>query len=819
MASNQNTHNVNTKTYNSGSIHINGSQMARARQKPATDLTVGQQVAQNMQSNPRMIAVPTHHPLQQTAASSQLQQHIIPAQLNSYTTHLRSQPPPPPPPFTMMAGAAGGVVTNSAAPRPRKGSLIINMKISKSGEFTALRSRKASEDAAKVAQSDVVESPEHKTSETSLTRKRTRLINKPIAGVKRFALASEPSPQTTDEYPSLTICTTIERADIADAPSPMRQPDMMIPTVIETSTSIEYSRDLLIQVWRQIDRRLTKNETMWVVERREDRTRTEQRRRSSRFTDAPVDRATVFGADLRASRRDTLERADISTMGVLRPGDNAYKIEAPKTRSVEILRSVRSLLNKICPDNLKTIVEQLAQITLSSAEELESVIRIVFKKALSDSHYCATYADMVFALHSRYPEFPPKNEGEKPVTFTRILLNTCQREFENLPALLSEPSPEIKAQYTAEECDSLQQTRKKCALANMKFIGNLFLRQLLSVKVINQIVHDLLGIKNTGNHHPEEHMIECVCELLKSIGYTLEIVPHGRDVVHAFISRLLDLKGATDENNRRVFSKRIQFAIQDIADLRADGWQQKVFKESAKKKDDIRMEAATEARASRSGKGTAIFTSIAGQRPKYIDERISMKQQKAAVPNRESFLSAASIRQILLDYEEQRDTETFCYHWEQALRSKHADNVEALGMILDAGFNESSPLNTCAEVISALLSREKITATQLKGALDPYFDTLEDLKLDVPRCEMFFHQLCTRLCLNIRNLDATIFKKTPPSREFAWELYIGTLKYCRDDAGVEGCKKVLPFVQDAMCKAKNYRPDELRRKLRELELL
>ncbi|CAE8733580.1 unnamed protein product, partial [Polarella glacialis] len=68
---------------------------------------------------------------------------------------------------------------------------------------------------------------------------------------------------------------------------------------------------------------------------------------------------------------------------------------------------VRSLLNKICPDNLKTIVERLATIELNKAEELEIVIRIIFQKALAEPHYCETYADMVFALRTRYPEFRP----------------------------------------------------------------------------------------------------------------------------------------------------------------------------------------------------------------------------------------------------------------------------------------------------------------------------------------------------------------------------------------------------------------------------
>ena len=54
-----------------------------------------------------------------------------------------------------------------------------------------------------------------------------------------------------------------------------------------------------------------------------------------------------------------------------------------KQIAVGMLRwlEAKSLLNKICPENLTTIVDQLASIKLVKAEELEWVIRIIFKKA------------------------------------------------------------------------------------------------------------------------------------------------------------------------------------------------------------------------------------------------------------------------------------------------------------------------------------------------------------------------------------------------------------------------------------------------------
>jgi len=197
-------------------------------------------------------------------------------------------------------------------------------------------------------------------------------------------------------------------------------------------------------------------------------------------------------------------------------------------------RRVRSLLNKICPDNLQAITEQLAAIELNNVEQLETIIKLIFGIALTDPHYCETYADMVFTLKSRYIEFPAKREGEKAVTFAQALLNGCQNDFESLPPTF-EPTDEESARMETADLDHEMRLRKKKMLANMKFIGHLFmrkkkmlanmkfighrfLRHLLAVKVIGQVVHDLIGIKEGL---PEEHKIECTCELLCTIGCRL----------------------------------------------------------------------------------------------------------------------------------------------------------------------------------------------------------------------------------------------------------------------------------------------------------
>eukprot|EP00969_Alexandrium_andersonii_P096921 4278754-Alexandrium_andersonii.AAC.1 len=63
----------------------------------------------------------------------------------------------------------------------------------------------------------------------------------------------------------------------------------------------------------------------------------------------------------------------------------------------------------------------------------------------------------------------------------RVLLTTCQNEFESLPSAF-EPTEEQRLTLSPDDLNLEKKRRKDRILANVKFIGNLFLRQLLAVK-------------------------------------------------------------------------------------------------------------------------------------------------------------------------------------------------------------------------------------------------------------------------------------------------------------------------------------------------
>jgi hypothetical protein len=108
------------------------------------------------------------------------------------------------------------------------------------------------------------------------------------------------------------------------------------------------------------------------------------------------------------------------------------------------------------------------------------------------------------------------------------------------------------------------------------------------------MIHDLIGIKDAPI---EEHMVECVCELLETIGHSLDSAKHDKELVEESSQRLMNLKNAVDPaTGKSLFSKRMQFKIQDLIDLRGRSWVRKPFKELAKTKDEVRNDAATQAK-------------------------------------------------------------------------------------------------------------------------------------------------------------------------------------------------------------------------------
>eukprot|EP00403_Amphidinium_massartii_P027787 CAMPEP_0178390786 /NCGR_PEP_ID=MMETSP0689_2-20121128/10825_1 /TAXON_ID=160604 /ORGANISM="Amphidinium massartii, Strain CS-259" /LENGTH=749 /DNA_ID=CAMNT_0020011305 /DNA_START=1 /DNA_END=2251 /DNA_ORIENTATION=+ len=317
--------------------------------------------------------------------------------------------------------------------------------------------------------------------------------------------------------------------------------------------------------------------------------------------------------------------------------ENAYKVNRARLSHIdELKRTVQSQLNKICPENATTIARQLGQAHLRDVSEMELLIRLIFEKALAEPHYCETYADLALALRTELPEFA-REDGSKPITFKAVLLNYCQHEFDSLPTVL-EWDAEQSASMDPEELEFRTKKRKDRALANMKFIGHLFLRQLLSTKVISSVAQDLAGCQDESTL-PKEHVIECLCELLMATGLTLEAHPIGKHAVTQVCSRLLDIKQRRNAAGKSCYSKRLQFMVQDLLDARNAGWRKKTFVSAATTKDEIKMQMEVK-KAPAAG-----VEVVVGQRPAHLSQGQAKQALKA---QRGQWSKGASLRRTTL---------------------------------------------------------------------------------------------------------------------------------------------------------------------------
>jgi len=152
----------------------------------------------------------------------------------------------------------------------------------------------------------------------------------------------------------------------------------------------------------------------------------------------------------------------------------------------------------------------------------------------------------------------------------------------------------------------------------MRFIGSLFLRRLVNARVIEHIFQVLLCCPKgrQAGSAPEEHAVECLCALVTSVGSALEGSPAGRAPLDFACGRLQGLRRREREDGGRVYSKRIQYTIQDVLDARAGGWTTKAFKTTAKPRGEIRAQQEQELEAAVSCASPV----PAGRRPAYLSQ-------------------------------------------------------------------------------------------------------------------------------------------------------------------------------------------------------
>uniref|UniRef100_K3WFH0 MIF4G domain-containing protein n=1 Tax=Globisporangium ultimum (strain ATCC 200006 / CBS 805.95 / DAOM BR144) TaxID=431595 RepID=K3WFH0_GLOUD len=202
-------------------------------------------------------------------------------------------------------------------------------------------------------------------------------------------------------------------------------------------------------------------------------------------------------------------------------GNGKVAVVNPIEEAVIAKRRLATLLDDVGPETISSIVESFQEITITCTHTLQEVIGLLFDHAIADPALCDSYAQLCASISEKTPEF---KEGAKTINFRRILLTRCYE------ALVEEPeAPQQQQQHGQSNSKNKSSSgsssgqaqhswRRRCMLRNVRLIGELFRRQLLTENVMHVCVAMMLD----DEVKPQVEIIEAACELIALVGDLLD---------------------------------------------------------------------------------------------------------------------------------------------------------------------------------------------------------------------------------------------------------------------------------------------------------
>ena len=328
--------------------------------------------------------------------------------------------------------------------------------------------------------------------------------------------------------------------------------------------------------------------------------------------------------------------------------DNGYRKIDNIPADLKVIRQLNAILNKLTPEKFDILVEEVMNLEITTPALLRDVVTTVFEKALAEPNYSPVYAEFSLKLSARLPSFPAdESDTQNTHNFKRLVLNQCQREFENQDGAIGEDGQLAPGRITAEAFAALSEEGKEEHLAKLKrrtlgtirFIGELFVRAMLVTKIMRGCIALLVGDAEA----PNEENIEALCKLLETVGKLMDTKPSDiefLDKVFGEFETLAQPPSKEDrtrtEAGRPVLSSRIRFMIQDTIELRKRNWVSKRKNEvQAKKISEVHKENAAAQAAASSGSQDARSSSSSSQRPTMSlnvgGSRFGKKQDRYAI--------------------------------------------------------------------------------------------------------------------------------------------------------------------------------------------
>jgi len=200
------------------------------------------------------------------------------------------------------------------------------------------------------------------------------------------------------------------------------------------------------------------------------------------------------------------------------------------------------------------LYDQLLACGIRTTGHVQALIKEVFQKATTQHHFIDMYADLCSLLNEHFMDSPISEDPK--FNFKRLLLNECQSSFERHLT----PPEDTKHIEDFDERSVAEHKYKTRMLGTIRFVGALLVRKMLVAKVMLAICAELIS-------DPTPEALESLAALLTVVGPTFdkkEFPGHA-----TLIGIFCELEAIAKKPK---CDARAKCLIQDVLDLRAEGW-------------------------------------------------------------------------------------------------------------------------------------------------------------------------------------------------------------------------------------------------------
>mmetsp|Transcript_22776 Transcript_22776/g.37146 ORF Transcript_22776/g.37146 Transcript_22776/m.37146 type:complete len:877 (-) Transcript_22776:1403-4033(-) len=278
----------------------------------------------------------------------------------------------------------------------------------------------------------------------------------------------------------------------------------------------------------------------------------------------------------------------------------------------EILRRALLILNKLSLTKFDKLSDDFINCGISrDIDCLTGAVGLIVNKAQEEQHFSSMYAGLCLKM-SKTPMEGIDEGTKKGKKFKKILLERCQSEFEKDAATKVKEATE--GITDTEEIEYHTSLIKKHYLGHMRFIGELYNGDLISIKIMLFCLPSLLkGESDDSSGDVDEEKIECFAKLMTVIGSSLEQQSEAmRSVGKADAAenlaecwKTVEIMAGRREGDGPKVSNRIKFMLQDLLEMKEKGWVTRRKVETAKTIAQIHKEVAKEERAAKRSSSSA----------------------------------------------------------------------------------------------------------------------------------------------------------------------------------------------------------------------